>query len=143
VSDIDFAKLKILVVDDEMFMRSLVRSHLNEMGVIGANIEFAINGIEAAKLLKKDENIFNLILLDLEMPAVDGFTLLDFVRNSKRPEIRNVPVIVLTGHTDQGSVVKAAQVGIQGYIGKPVSRKDLEKRISAVLLPTEIDISEL
>ncbi len=134
-SDVNFKDLGVLVVDDEMFMRTLVRRLLSEVGVVGENIEFAGNGMEAAKALKNPERTYGLILLDLEMPGVDGFKFLDYLRSQKKPEISQLPVVVLTGHKDKGSVVKAAKIGIQGYVVKPVSRETLEKRIVAALSP--------
>jgi len=67
------------------------------------------------------------------MPGVNGFKFLEYIRGMKTPGLRDIPIIVLTGHTDKASVVKAAQLGINGYLSKPISRMTLETRIVSAL----------
>ena len=121
-------KIHILVVEDEKFMRGLICRLLYELQTRKTtDVE---NGEEGIKALAVDAPHVDLILLDIEMPDMDGLEFLQLVRNSKGTlQNPNVPVIMLTGHSEDDKVQRALELGIQGYLIKPVSKKTMLTRI--------------
>lgn len=104
----------ILVVDDDASHRALIRDVLEEMGYAAPQ---ASNGREALDLLEGDPPLA--VLLDLRMPVMSGWALLEALK--KLPRAKNVPVIIISAY---GYEWEAELVGAAGYISKPV---DLEK----------------
>ena len=121
-------KIHILVVEDEKFMRSLICRLLYELQA-GRTTDVE-NGEEGIKALAVDALHVDLILLDIEMPDMDGLEFLQLVRNSEGTlQDPNVPVIMLTGHSEDDQVKRALKLGIAGYLLKPVSKKAMLTRI--------------
>jgi two-component system chemotaxis response regulator CheY len=134
-------KLQILVVEDEKFMRDLICRVLNDMGykqVLGAE-----DGQAALKLLQALKRGIGLIFLDIEMPKISGLEFLHIVRNSPSSPNKNVPVVMLTGHSDIDNLREAAKLGIHGFLTKPVSKASLEKQIKHAQTSPPIDPSKL
>jgi len=117
------AKKKILVVDDERGLVKIIRLNLEQDGfeVVEAN-----NGTQAMEKLRT--TLPDLILLDVMMPDIDGFTVLKMVR-----EIGNIPVIMLTAKGQEDDKVKGLELGADDYVTKPFSPRELTSRIRAVL----------
>jgi two-component system KDP operon response regulator KdpE len=117
------AKKKILVVDDERGLVKIIRLNLEQDGfeVVEAN-----NGTQAMEKLRT--TLPDLILLDVMMPDIDGFTVLKMVR-----EIGNTPVIMLTAKGQEDDKVKGLELGADDYVTKPFSPRELTSRIRAVL----------
>ncbi len=121
-------KIHILVVEDEKFMRSLICRLLYELQTRKTtDVE---NGEEGIKMLAADAPHVDVVLLDIEMPEMDGLEFLKLVRHSEGTlQDPNVPVIMLTGHSGDDKVKRALELGIQGYLLKPVSKKAMLTRI--------------
>lgn len=121
-------KIHILVVEDEKFMRSLICRLLYELQTRKTtDVE---NGEEGIKMLAADAPLVDVILLDIEMPEMDGLEFLQLVRHSEGTlQNPDVPVIMLTGHSEDDKVKRAMELGIQGYLLKPVSKKAMLTRI--------------
>jgi two-component system, chemotaxis family, chemotaxis protein CheY len=137
MADVDISKLSFLVIDDEPFMLKLVTRLLEEFGA--KTILSAENGAEGLEVLKASHGNIDLVICDLEMPTMNGF---DFVRNLRpSPDILNpqVPVLILTGHAYQESLQEAVELGIHGFLAKPVSRAALESRIVSAVTSPPID----
>jgi two-component system, chemotaxis family, chemotaxis protein CheY len=120
---------KILIVDDEHYIRKVIRTLLVANGV--RNIQEApdgLAGIEAIKALVPD-----LVLLDWEMPGLDGAGFMRVVRSPETFPYPDVPVIMLTGHGEKSRVVEAVRLGIHEYLLKPVSSQALMARVVAIL----------
>lgn len=117
------AKKKILVVDDERGLAKIIRLNLEQDGfeVVEAN-----NGTQAMEKLRT--TLPDLILLDVMMPDIDGFTVLKMIR-----EIGNIPVIMLTAKGQEEDKVKGLELGADDYVTKPFSPRELTSRIRAVL----------
>lgn len=117
-------KLKILVVDDEERMRKLVKDFLvnKDFSVIEAE-----DGEEAIKIFFDDKSI-KLIILDVMMPKMDGWEVLETVRKYSQ-----VPVIMLTAKSDERDELKGFELGVDEYITKPFSPKILVARVEAIL----------
>lgn len=120
-------KRKILIVDDEERMVRFIRLNLEHDGFL---ITEAFNGKQALQHLRDDTP--DLILLDVMMPDLDGFEVLEMIR-----EINNVPVIMLTAKGEENDRVRGLELGADDYITKPFSSRELTGRIKAVLRRTE------
>jgi DNA-binding response OmpR family regulator len=123
------ASLKILLVDDEHYMRKVVRTMLLAIGVKSViEAEDGMSGLEAIK--KHGPNI---VIVDWEMPLIDGAQFVRMVRSPMDFPMPDVPIIMLSGHGDRWRVVEAARVGAHEYLLKPVSTKALQERIATIL----------
>ena len=116
--------MKILVVDDEVPIREMIKKGLSQMG--GFNVETAHNGLEAIERVEKD--IFDLVLTDLKMPEMDGLELLKNIKGI-RPEVL---VILMTAYGSIETAVEAMKMGANDYITKPINFDDLLLHISKV-----------
>lgn len=116
--------LKILLVDDEARMRKLVKDFLVKKGYV---ILEAGDGEEALEVFYKNNDI-SLILLDVMMPKLDGFSVLREIR-----KVSKVPVIILTAKGEEEDELKGFESGVDEYISKPFSPKILSARVDALL----------
>ena len=127
--------IKILVVDDEARMRKLVKDFLMKKGY---DVIEAENGEEALKVFEENENKINLILLDVMMPKLDGWSVLRQIRQSSK-----VPIIMLTARGEEQDELFGFELGVDEYISKPFSPKILVARVEAILKRTIGDKKEL
>ena len=121
--------LAVLVVDDNQYMRKVVRNLLVNLGV--KNIHEApdgIAGLEAIRMFAPD-----LVILDWEMPLLNGAELVRIVRSPGVFPVPDVPIIMLTGHVERWRVIEASRLGVNEFLKKPVSGKALLDRIVAIL----------
>lgn len=121
--DETFKNKLILVVDDEERMSRFIRLNLEHDGfqVVEAN-----RGMKAINLIR--ERIPDLVLLDVMMPDLDGFEVLQMIRESHQ-----VPVIMLTAKGEEDDKVKGLELGADDYVTKPFSPRELVSRVKAVL----------
>ncbi|MEX0736582.1 MAG: response regulator [Bacteroidota bacterium] len=117
-------KNRILVVDDEDALRTVLSSELEGEGY---KVASAADGSEAIEILKKDE--FDLILLDIKMPNVDGFEVLKFVKET-HPDTK---VIMLTGFADLKNAIESKKLGAEDFVSKPYDLVDLLTTVERVL----------
>lgn len=123
----DFDRRRILVVDDEERMVRFIRLNLEHDGF---QVSEAFNGKEAIQKIR--DVTPDLILLDVMMPDLDGFEVLETVR-----EVSNVPVIMLTAKGEEDDRVRGLELGADDYVTKPFSPRELVSRVKAVLRRTE------
>jgi two-component system chemotaxis response regulator CheY len=123
------AAAKVLVVDDEPYMRKVVRAMLMSIGV--RNIYEAGDGPAGLELIRTITP--DVVVLDWEMPGVDGPAFLHMVRSPDTFPYPNVPIIMLTGHGERSRVIEAVKVGVNEFLLKPVSSKALQDRLVSVL----------
>ena len=116
---------RLLVVDDDENNRDMLQRQLRRMGY---EVEAAPDGPRALELLKQSP--FDLILLDILMPGMDGFEVLTALQAS--PLLRNTPVIVLSALDEMDSVARCIEMGASDFIAKPFEKTILQSRISAV-----------
>ena len=124
-----FEVLRVLVVEDNQHMRSLLRSLLNSIGI--REIHEAANGTAALDILR--EKPCDLILSDLAMKPMDGIDFTREVRLSPRSPNPFLPVIMVTGHTERHKVEAARDAGVTEFIAKPVTAQSLFARIAEIL----------
>jgi DNA-binding response OmpR family regulator len=122
----EFERRRILVVDDEERMVRFIRMNLEHDGF---QVMEAFNGKQAIDKLRDTPD---LILLDVMMPDIDGFQVLETIR-----EVSTVPVIMLTAKGEEDDRVRGLELGADDYITKPFSPRELVSRVKAVLRRTE------
>jgi DNA-binding NtrC family response regulator len=118
------AKNKILVVDDEDALRTVLSAELEGEGY---QVTTAADGQEAINVLTSTG--FDLILLDIKMPNVDGFEVLKFVKE-KHPKTK---VIMLTGFADLKNAIESKKLGAEDFVSKPYDLVDLLTTVERVL----------
>ena len=123
----NFERRRILVVDDEERMVRFIRMNLEHDGF---EVSEAFNDKEA--IAKIRDVTPDLILLDVMMPDIDGFEVLETVR-----EVSQVPVIMLTAKGEEDDRVRGLELGADDYVTKPFSPRELVSRVKAVLRRTE------
>lgn len=129
--------IRILAVDDERPIAELLRLSLTRAGY---ECVTAYDGIEAANLIEKEP--FDLILLDIMLPGIDGFELMEYIRST------GIPVIFLTAKNAVSDRVKGLRMGAEDYMVKPFDVLELMARVEGVLrrhgkLQTSIQIGDL
>jgi DNA-binding NtrC family response regulator len=117
-------KNRILVVDDEEALRIVLSAELEGEGY---QVNNAADGQEAINILKRQE--FDLILLDIKMPNVDGFEVLKFVKE----RLPKTKVIMLTGFADLKNAIESKKLGAEDFISKPYDLVDLLTTVERVL----------
>jgi two-component system chemotaxis response regulator CheY len=121
--------IEVLVVEDNQYMRKVVRNILVNLGV--KNIYEAADGIaglESIRMFAPD-----LVILDWEMPLLNGAELVRIVRSPGVFPVPDVPIIMLTGHVERWRVVEATRLGVHEFLKKPVSGKALLDRMMSIL----------
>ena len=118
---------KILVVEDEKDIQNIIKAFLENAEY---KVETADDGLDAINLIQK--NNYDLIVLDIMLPKIDGFTVCEMIRKKS-----NIPIIILTALTDEESQLKGFDKLADDYITKPFSMPVVLKHIEAILRRTE------
>ena len=126
--EFNFEPYRVLLVEDNDFIRFTVRKHLGSLGF--KDVLEAPNGFEGMKQLETHHP--DIVVCDIKMEPVNGFDFLDHVRGKGSP-YRKMPVIFLTASADPSDVKKAMDSGIDGYLLKPVAVDDLKKKLTGLL----------
>ena len=124
----------ILIVDDESRMRKLIKDFLTAKGY---SILEAEDGEKALEVFEQNEAKIDLILLDVMMPKLDGWSVLRQIRQTSR-----VPIIMLTARGEEQDELFGFELGVDEYISKPFSPKILVARVEAILKRTKGDSKE-
>jgi two-component system OmpR family response regulator len=125
-------KLKILFVEDDTNLGTLLREYLEAKGY---STTLAVNGKQGFDLFSKDK--FNICILDVMMPVKDGYTLAKEIRAVDA----NVPIVFLTAKSMKEDTIEGFNAGADDYITKPFSMEELLARIKAILRRTEIKVN--
>ena len=118
----------ILVVDDEPRMIRFIRMNLE---LEGYRVVEATNGLEAVERVRED--LPDLLVMDVQMPEIDGFEALERIR-----QVSTVPVIMLTVKADEEDKIRGLELGADDYVTKPFSPRELSSRIKALLRRLEM-----
>jgi CheY-like chemotaxis protein len=114
---------KILLIEDDEVANFLLKKALETSG-LASEVDSVLNGEEAIDLLNKntgDQSIPDIILLDLNMPVMNGFEFLEAFKKLDLPHKDQVKIIIVTSSVDQRDIMKAKEMGVENYISKPIS----------------------
>ena len=125
----DAATVRVLVVEDNDFIRELVVTMLRDIGF--RDIAQAGDGHDALSQIETADP--GLIICDISMQPMDGLEFVDTLRRHPWPRAGEVPVIFLTSHTEAPIVKRAFKLGVEAYVVKPVQKKQLEIRVMTTL----------
>lgn len=123
-------KVKVLVVDDILSMRHIVRRALTEIGF--TDIHDAQNGEEGLEKLRAGG--FGLLLLDWNMPVMSGIDMLRAIRSD--PTLRSLPVLMITAEAQAEQIMEAVKAGVSGYLVKPFSTQALQEKLEKIFQKT-------
>jgi PAS domain S-box-containing protein len=120
--------LKILLVEDFPVNQVVISEMLKKSGHL---VHVAGNGEQALKNI--EESTFDLVLMDLQLPEMDGFETTKLIRKNKNPKIASIPVVALTAHSMDSNINQTRQAGMNEMLIKPVNQADLLKTINRVV----------
>jgi two-component system sensor histidine kinase/response regulator len=121
----------VLLVEDNEINQQVAKEILEGAGL---KVILANNGLEAVNAVK--ENKYDAVLMDVQMPVMDGYTATRKIRNSKS-EIRNVPIIAMTAHAMAGDEDKSLEAGMNGHVTKPIDPDQLFATLQKWIKPSE------
>ena len=117
----------VLVVDDSSATRSLIMSMLEDIG--GIDVFESSSGFEALKILPRQP--FDLIVADINMPDINGFELVSFVKNNEK--YKNIPVIFVSTERNEEEINKGMSLGAFAYITKPFNTEEFHYIVKRAL----------
>jgi PAS domain S-box-containing protein len=121
----DLNNYRILIAEDSESNQYLMANYLNKVKI---QFDFAENGLEAIKLIQSKS--YNLVFMDLQMPAMDGITATKRIRNLQGAYYQHIPIIALTANAYSNIVDLTAEAGMNDYLGKPFKPSDIYQAIS-------------
>src|SRR5579875_1869524 len=116
----------VMVVDDSITMRKVTTRVLERQGLEAVTAKDGLDAVE-----KLQERVPDLMLLDIEMPRMDGYELATYMKND--PRLRDVPIIMITSRTGEKHRQRALEIGVDRYLGKPYSEADLLRNVNEML----------
>ena len=123
-----FKQKLVLVAEDNAINQRIVSYHLQKMGF---EVELAIDGQQA--LEKYHTRNFDLVVLDIQMPLMDGYQVAKAIRQEEQGSMRHLPIIALTANAMKGDRESYLEAGMDDYVSKPFTYATLEKVISKAL----------
>jgi len=121
--------IRVLIVDDSSVMRKIVERCLRQAGIDIREVVEASNGAEALSAVQ--QGAMDLILSDINMPAMDGLEFLQGLRGLENA--KNTPVVMITTEGSESRVVEALSAGARGYIRKPFTPDQVKERVTPLL----------
>jgi len=122
---------RILIVEDSVTMRQLLCFAIKRVGEV--EIIEAGNGLEGLKVLKTEQDI-DIVLVDINMPVMDGFKLIGHIRHDLKME--SLPIIIITTESKPETLEKARSLGVNHYITKPIRQSDVVEKVRGLLKKT-------
>jgi len=129
-----FKKFRALVVEDDGTTRLMLRKMLEELEFAGIETAAGAEGAKA-EFHKPADQWPDVILCDVNMKPVGGLELLAWLRGQPQIASREIPIIMVTAHSDAPIVRRAMELGVSGYLVKPVAAMSLRMRLEKALLP--------
>lgn len=118
--------MKILVVDDMVTMRKIVKNILKQLGF--ANTDEAENGEEGLQKLRGGS--YNFVVSDWNMPVMTGIEMLRAIRADEK--LKSIPVLMVTAEAQQSNLIEAVQAGVSNYIVKPFTAETMQEKIGKI-----------
>ncbi len=127
----DFKGKRILLVEDNMMNREISTEYLQDFGFLVENAE---NGKEACEILEKSKpGYFDLVLMDIQMPIMNGYEATRKIRKFENKELANIPILAMTANAFEEDKKAAQEAGMNGHLSKPVDIPELIKMLKEVL----------
>ncbi len=124
---------KILIVDDSLPMRSVIKKTVKASGFRVGELVDASNGKEALDIVKRER--FDLVLTGYNMPGMNGLELIDEMKNDDM--LKDIPVVMITAEGSQQRVAEFMEKGAAGYIKKPFTLEEIKSKLDHILGETE------
>ena len=129
--EISFEGMRALLVEDNMINMEIAQMLLDQSGFL---VETAENGKIALEMTAASEpGYYDVILMDIQMPVMDGYTAAKEIRNLPDPGLAGIPIIAMTANAFQEDIKKAEEVGMNGHIAKPLDIPDMKSTLQRVL----------
>ena len=129
--EISFEGMRALLVEDNMINMEIAQMLLDQSGFL---VETAENGKIALEMTAASEpGYYDVILMDIQMPVMDGYTAAKEIRNLPEPGLAGIPIIAMTANAFQEDIKKAEEVGMNGHIAKPLDIPDMKSTLQRVL----------
>jgi len=128
---IDWPQLRVLIADDQRFLLGILFHIFKELGVRSENIHQATSSEDAAKMLAALP--VDIAVCDINMGASSGLHLLRSIRSGQAQTAKDLPMVFVTGHSDSATVKLAQALDANGFIVKPVAKKQLQAKVEGVL----------
>ncbi len=128
ISEEGFSDLNILIVEDNEVNQKVASSLLKKKGW---KVDIACNGKEALRILKTSD--YDVILMDVQMPVMDGMKTTGIIREYESPRGKRTPIIAMTAHVLKGDREKCLEAGMDDYLPKPINPEELFYKISALI----------
>jgi len=122
--------LNILLVDDDMIEKMKMNRAISKLN-LNHKITNANNGVEAFKYLSETDKLPDIILLDLNMPRINGIEFLSILKSDSR--IKHIPTIILTTSNNNRDLLECYKIGVSGYILKPLKYEEYVGKIEKLL----------
>ncbi len=119
-------KMKILIVDDMVTMRRIVKNVLKQLGF--SNIDEAENGQDGLQKLKAGK--YDFVVSDWNMPVMTGIEMLRAIRADQ--QLKAIPVLMVTAEAQQRNLVEAVQAGVSNYIVKPFTAETMQEKLAKI-----------
>ena len=130
-NDISFNGMRALLVEDNMINMEIAQMLLSQAGFL---IETAENGKIAVDMIAASEpGYYDVILMDIQMPVMDGYAAAQGIRSLPDPKLAAVPIIAMTANAFQEDIRKAEEVGMNGHIAKPLDIPSMKATLQNVL----------
>jgi CheY-like chemotaxis protein len=125
----------VMIVDDSPTVRKIVQFTLTREGY---EVVAVPDGVEALRyLLTHDERLPDLIVLDIQMPRLDGYQLAQHCRHRERPRLSHIPLVMLSRRAGVIDKILARLAGVRGYLTKPFTEQELRALVAAFIGPEE------
>ncbi len=128
----------VLIVDDQNFVRDLLSRLLISLPV--AKVTTALSAEDAFQVLENDPAHADVLLVDFELPGMNGVRLIEKLRASSHQKLKEIPVVMLTGHNDLSLYRDAARLGISGFLVKPVGPATLKTALEEALAGRRVGV---
>ncbi len=127
----DYDEMRLLLVEDMEINREIATELLGDMGFM---VETAENGKEAVeKVASSEAGYYNAVLMDIQMPVMNGFEATKAIRNLDDPILSDIPILAMTANAFAEDVKKTEEVGMNGHIAKPIEIEDMIEKLNMVL----------
>ena len=132
----DLKSIKLLIADDDLMTQVIMRNIFKKLGW---DSDIVGNGLEVLEKMKHAD--YDLILMDVEMPELDGYQTTIKIRNDLAPPVSNIPIIAITAYATDAKLKKCLEVGMDDYMVKPLNAAELRVKIKKMLNKTDQDSS--